>query len=306
MMTATATPMMTATATPTATSVAFRPRSPLLAPFVRSIGFDVSDAAPARLERSVPSGDVSLMVNLHEDEFRTYHGPERTAVHRVGGAMLAGPRTEATVIDTAEQRHIVTVSFTPGGAAPFFGVPVSEARDRLVDLGELWGRDGAVLRERLLAAPTQRHATQIIEAVLLERVATAPAGDPANDPAAAGAVAFAVAAFERGASVSEVAAGLGLSAKRFARVFRDRTGLTPKRFSRVRRLQRLLRAVHGRGTVNWAEVAAAHGYFDQAHLINDFRAITGLTPAAYLAAAGAAPNHVPLPRVPQPRGPCGL
>jgi AraC-like DNA-binding protein len=103
--------------------------------------------------------------------------------------------------------------------------------------------------------------------------------------------------------VSEVAAGLGLAPKRFARLFRDRIGLTPKRFSRVRRLQRLLSEVHGRGTVNWAEMAAAHGYFDQAHLINDFRAITGLTPAAYLAAAGPAPNHVPLPRVPPPHVP---
>jgi AraC-like DNA-binding protein len=98
-----------------------------------------------------------------------------------------------------------------------------------------------------------------------------------------------------------VAADLGLLPKRFARLFHDRTGLTPKRFSRMHRLQRLLGAVHGRGTVNWAEVAAAHGYFDQAHLINDFRVITGLTPAAYLAAAGDAPNHIPLPHVPPPR-----
>ncbi|HEU5160979.1 MAG TPA: helix-turn-helix domain-containing protein [Streptosporangiaceae bacterium] len=286
-----------------AVSLAFRPRSPLLAPYVRSIGFDMGPELPTRHERIVPSGGVSLMINLHEDEFRVYHGPEHAAVHRVGGAMLAGPRTRAIVIDTAEQRCVVTVSFTTGGAAPFFAEPLTEARDLLVDLTDLWGRHGAALRERLLAAPTPPQAARLIEAALVERAATAPAaqaGDP--DDATAAAVARAAAAFDRGASVSEVAGHLGLLPKRFTRMFAERTGLTPKRFSRLRRLQRLLGDVHDRvpaqGAVNWAEIAAAHGYFDQAHLINDFRAITGITPAAYLAAVGDAPNHVPVARGP--------
>jgi AraC-like DNA-binding protein len=274
-------------------SIVIRPRSPALAPFVRSIAYDAGHelaVPPVRLERSLPSGEVSLMVNLHEDEFRTYHGPGHTTVRRVGGAMLAGPRAEHTVIDTAEQRRVVTVSFTPGGAAPFFAAPLAENRDQLVDLRDLWGGDGAVLRERLLTAASPVVALRFVEAVLLDHLAGPPAPDPA--------VVFAVRAFERGASVSEVTARLGLLPKRFVHRFRAHIGLTPKRFSRVSRLQRLLRGVHGSGAgaVDWAQVAVDHGYFDQAHLINDFRSMTGITPAAYLAAGGGAPNHVPLAR----------
>ena len=73
----------------------------------------------------LPSGDISLMVNLHEDEFRTYDDQGR--VRRVRGAMLAGPRAGHTVIDTAEQRCMVAVSFTPGGASALFAMPLSEA-----------------------------------------------------------------------------------------------------------------------------------------------------------------------------------
>lgn len=87
---------------------------------------------------------------------------------------------------------------------------------------------------------------------------------------------------------------LGLLPKRFVRRFRDQVGLTPKRFSRVRRLQRVLRAVEQSGEVNWAETAAAHGYCDQAHLINDFRELTGITPTAYRARSAQEWNHVPL------------
>src|SRR5918999_286047 len=162
-----------------AMSMVIRPRSAALAPFVRSLAYDDGPELPPRRERILPGGGVSLMVNLHEDEFRTYHGPGHATVRRVAGAMLAGPRAEHTVIDTAEQRRIVTVSFTPAGAAQFFAVPLAETRDQLVELRDLWGGDGAVLRERLLTAASPVVALRFVEAVLLDHLAGPPAPDPA-------------------------------------------------------------------------------------------------------------------------------
>jgi AraC-like DNA-binding protein len=95
-------------------------------------------------------------------------------------------------------------------------------------------------------------------------------------------------------SVSEVTAGLGLLPKSFVRRFRAQVGLAPKRFSRVRRLQRVLRSIRDADTVEWADVAAQHGYADQAHLIHDFRALTGLAPSAYRPRSADALNHVPV------------
>ena len=46
--------------------------------------------------------------------------------------------------------------------------------------------------------------------------------------------------------------------------------------------------------VDWAEVAAEHGYADQAHLIHDFRSLTGITPSAYRPRSVAERNHVPV------------
>ena len=147
------------------------------------------------------------------------------------------------MIDTEEQRSLVHVNFRLGGAAAFFALPLEETRDELVDLGELWGRDGAVLRERLLeAAPAER--LDVVERVLLDRLQPAHEPDPA--------VAVAVRALERGYRVSDVTARLDVLPKRFVRRFRARIGLTPKRFARVRRLQRVLGAVVGNGRVEWA------------------------------------------------------
>jgi AraC-like DNA-binding protein len=95
--------------------------------------------------------------------------------------------------------------------------------------------------------------------------------------------------------VSDVADEVGLSARRFIELFKDEVGLAPKLFCRVRRFQRAVRLVHGRTDVDWADVALDCGYFDQAHLIHEFREFSGLSPTAYLRVRSSHLNHVPLP-----------
>jgi len=229
---------------------------------------------------------MSLLVNLFEDELRTYHGPDSATVRRTHGAVLLGPRRREQVIDTEEQRCLVEVNFELGGAWPFFPVPASAARDEMVELDELWGRDGVLLRERLLEAERPEEMLRVVEESLLDHVS----GQLEPDPA----IAFAVAAFERGRRVADVTSHLGVLPKRFVRRFRERVGLAPKEYSRVRRLQRVLRAVGRDGEPSWAGLAAEHGYCDQSHLIQDFRELTGITPTAYRARSAGAHNHVPM------------
>jgi len=263
-------------------SVVVSPRSPVLRRLVRSLAVYEGALPPGR-ERVLPSAETSLMVNLHEDAFRTY---DNGTLRRTHGAALAGPRTRPTVIDTEEQRLILEVGFRFGGAAAFLPLELCETRDELVELDELWGREGAVLRERLLEAATVEEKFAIVEAALLGRLRGSPEPEPA--------VAFAAAAFERGLPVSDVTSHVGMLPKRFVRRFRRGVGLTPKRFSRVRRLQRVLRTVGSTTEVDWAEVAFEHGFYDQSHLIHDFREHAEMTPAAYRPRSAAEWNHVPV------------
>ena len=259
-----------------------------LAPFVAQLWhFEDPDSSLVHTrERIMPDGAMQLLVNLHEDELRSYHG-ESLELRRTGGAALCGPYTGHFAIDTAEQRAIMGVSFHPGGAAPFFAAPADAVSGLDVEVDQLWGRDGATLRERLLEQPTPAARLRTLEAVLLARVVRPLAPDPA--------ISLAISALERDVPVAAVAERLGYSARRLISGFGAQVGLTPKRFARVRRFQRVLRAITGGPPTPWVELALACGYFDQAHFIHDFRAFSGLHPTAYAPRDASGHNHVVLP-----------
>ena len=196
-----------------------------LAPFVAGIYYLQSDAASNALaiERILPSGSVHLLVNLHEDEIRTYHGDDCATVRRSRAAVLEGPASRARLIDTDAQRCLVSVDFTLGGAAAFFGMPLDEARDELVELDQLWGSDGANLRERLLDAASPAAKLHVMESILLGRLRSRSERD--------GALRCAAPLLARGVPVSEVASRVGLLPRTLVRRFRASVGLTPKRYS---------------------------------------------------------------------------
>lgn len=255
-----------------------------LAPFVDWFGWFEADLPPAR-ETSVPTGLCSLMVNLAEDELRWYDDAGR--VHRRSGIGVSAARPGPVTIDTAEQRRIVCVAFRPGGAYPFLPAPPGALDEPVVDLVDLWGRAAVDLRERMLAAPTPHAALLTLQNELAVRAARPLEVDHA--------VVAAAAAIGRGAGVAEVIETGGQR-----RRFTAQVGLAPKRYGRVRRLQRLLDDVKGRPDVDWSRAAADTGYFDQAHMVNEFRALTGVTPGGYRPRSPGERNHVPTER-PAPR-----
>ena len=90
-----------------------------------------------------------------------------------------------------------------------------------------------------------------------------------------------------------VASGLGVSERHLRRVFHETVGVSPKAFAKLTRFHRALRAARDDAHAGWASIAAAAGYYDQAHLIAEFRAIAGATPRALLDELRTAPSIDP-------------
>ena len=249
-----------------------------------------SDTPPHRRERILPSGTVQLVINLSDDEIRIYDASDPTLPRRYSGAAVSGPYSNFFVIDPLVHASIIGVYFRPGRAVPVLGGPVSDLADAHVDLESVWGRTAAELRERLCtaAAPAKRFA--VLEEVLLRRLRQARPWH--------GAIPVALDAFEQAdaaVKVRDLAWQVGLSQRRFIQLFTAEVGLTPKLYGRVRRFQRARELVRMATEPDWAGVAAACGFFDQSHLIRDFKEFSGLSPATYL---NQRTKHVLLNQVP--------
>jgi AraC-like DNA-binding protein len=265
-----------------------RQPAPPLDLFVESVWLCKNDPRPRALERILPSGGAQLIVNLTEDETRAYSDSRCGLVcRRSPGSILTGVTTRFQVIDTDEQAYVAGVAFRPGGTVPFVAGSAYELRDTEVPLEALWGPARTRrLREQLLTTVHPDSALDILERALLESWR-----DRSTHPL----VAFALADLHLRPSVArigQIANAVGLSRKRFSERFKTEVGVTPKRYCRLLRFQRALAKAHGGGSVDWKDLALACGYFDQAHLIHEFREFSGLTPTAYSVGRTLFQNHV--------------
>jgi AraC-like DNA-binding protein len=267
-------------------SAVHTPAAPLSA-FVANL-WSLSDAPSHAKERIVPSGTLELVINLHEDEFRIYDSAESSKFQRFSGAIVSGAYDRFFVIDTAEHASVVGVHFKPSGAWPFVELPPGELARTHVDLETLWGKAARELREMLCAAHTPARRFQILETALLARL---------NRPLKRHtAVHGALAALGRGTAVRDVVDQVGLSHRRFIEVFSAEVGITPKLFGRIQRFQRAAAIARDQASPDWCHVAAECGYFDQSHLIRDFIAFSGFSPAEFLrhSLPIVKENHLPL------------
>jgi AraC-like DNA-binding protein len=106
------------------------------------------------------------------------------------------------------------------------------------------------------------------------------------------AVPFALDELRTSSCIRRIVQASGYSHRTLISVFRRAVGLTPKQYSRVLRLQRVLEIISTAGTPSLADIALDAGFTDQAHFSREFRPFAGVTPAAYRRALPGAPHHL--------------
>lgn len=261
--------------------------SAALAPYVDAIWFVSRDALPHSRERGLPTGRVDIVIPLLQDSVVRFDSVDSAQAQHLRGAVVSGAHDRFLVRGLGGPSSVIGVHFKPGGAAAFLGTRLGELRNRSVLLDEVWGPMARDLRERLQSARDLPRKFMILEAVLLARLRSAAPADAM--------VAAALRALARDPSAARIAAVQGASncpAQQFIRRFEALVGLTPKRYARVLRFNALLPQLVRVGPRDWAEVAFEAGYYDQSHLIYEFKRLAGMTPTAYRPVQDDQPTHV--------------
>jgi AraC-like DNA-binding protein len=204
---------------------------------------------------------------------------ERMTEHPLG---FVGGLSEAHAVSQATgDVQCIQVMLTPLGAHRLLGgLPMHALANRTVGLDALLGAEGERLASRLHDAPGWEARFGIVDGWMAERVGRADA-PPAGVAHAWRRLGESDGRMEMGALAREI----GCSRKYLAARFREHVGLAPKAVARVLRFERATRLLGRAGAdVRWSALALACGYYDQAHLIRDFRQFSGQTPGAYLRA----------------------
>ncbi len=257
--------------------VASRPIPAILRPHVVKLVGYVETSARALPRREFPGPRLPVIVEFGPPV--SVIGQRDDGPRRYPGGFVAGLHDRHALVTHDGEQRGVQFDLTPGGAARLFGLPPGELSRAVVPLCDLvpW-RD---LPERLAECGDWAARLDLLEERLVARLA---------DAEAPGWVEWATGRIEAsggGVSIGGLADELGYSARHVERVFGQAVGLSPKTYARVVRFGRLFEALRSGEATPWVELAAAHGYSDQAHLAREVRAMTGLTPTAARATLGA-------------------
>ncbi|WP_020591369.1 AraC family transcriptional regulator [Kiloniella laminariae] len=244
-------------------------------------------------ERGQPLVDQVEVANLifpliisFGDPFNIALG-QRPATSDHWGSFAAGLYAGPVFINSNGQARCIQINFTAAGAKGFFGLPLSELADRMVTLEELGDQEILTLRQRLFNSQDWNERFVLVEHFVLQRLQQAA---PERNLAQ---VAYGEILKQSGnLRISALAQKLDCSRKHLARCFRIEFGLSPKTVTRVVRFKHALdlagipRARPERDPVtapDWADIAFASGYADQAHFCREFADLSGSTPSGWLA-----------------------
>jgi AraC-like DNA-binding protein len=172
---------------------------------------------------------------------------------------------------------VVVVRLKPEAASRIIGVSLRELTDAGVRMRDLFGAGPvSLLEEQLSEAGNSLERVQWVEEFLVPRL---------RAPDLSAAMRFAAQALRADPTLSTrlLAARLDISERHLSRSFRAIFGTSPKQFARIARISRILHARWYGGA--WTDIAHSLGFFDQAHMINDFKSMVGMSPSQFYDAA---------------------
>lgn len=260
--------------------------------FVERLIYFEGVSVPHRLDRFLPDGNTELVIDLAERPQHIYDNETLQEVQTCRNAWGSGVRTRPITIPSGNGSRMMIVAFKKGRAFPFYPFPISDLTDTVAEAALIFGRKFYHLREQLLALRSIKHMFLLIEDFLLRQ-----AGDKICEDGAAKCIAYAISSIIQKPTLKrlhQLSDEIGYSQKHFIELFRQQVGVSPKQYLKIMRFQKVISAIEYRSSTSWSDIAVENGYYDQAHLIHDFKQFSGFTPNEYLKKKTATRNYIPV------------
>ena len=188
-------------------------------------------------------------------------------------SVMLGPQFSRVNIKVHRQLRAIRVDFVPGGMYRIFGIPMLELFDKGFDVQDLLGPEIGIINNYLQNITDLDEGKNIVEKFLLKRLQNAKTKLPFDS-------AMQLLLHLHGKlSVEETASLSCLSIKQFERTCKDRIGMNPKMYARILKFSKAYRLRENFPEMSWTAIGYESGYYDQMHLIRDFKVFAGVNPS---------------------------
>ncbi|MBD1392159.1 helix-turn-helix domain-containing protein [Mucilaginibacter glaciei] len=186
-------------------------------------------------------------------------------------SVIIGPQVTRVNVAMGMHHVIVSVAFMPGGMHRLLKIPMHELYDEPFDASLLLGREIADVNEQLKEAQTPLEMKNVVERFFMRKLTYSPLKPWEH--------AMKAQLQMPGKLTIESAASLAcLSLRQYERRAKEVMGYSPKVFSRLIRFSKAYRLKESQPLLSWTNIAHACGYYDQMHLIKDFKEFAGALP----------------------------
>ncbi|WP_416308591.1 helix-turn-helix domain-containing protein [Neptunicella sp. SCSIO 80796] len=238
----------------------------MLKPYVQSY-WHIYGKVPSTTEYLHPEGGSGLIFNFGSPFI---YNQQRVTTD----CIVMGPNTRTTSLTLSGYIDAVGLRFYPGTSYHFFTLPLNEIPGLPVHPDEL-SINLSIQPIVDSAESTIEQRLNAIESLLMQRLSINPELDKRIQPATTW-----LNLHRTPQSIIHLAEHLNVSARQLERLFKQWVGMTPKQFSRIKRVDYARQSLK-QFDLSLTDTAYQAGYFDQAHFNHEFKQVVGLTPGQY-------------------------
>jgi AraC-like DNA-binding protein len=234
----------------------------------------VKGSLPIPNLKELPDGGVNLVIELNDKTVNTIYLEEsRQKKHEVKRAWISGLQKQAILYKNNTDSTIISIRFTTGGFFCLTKIPITAVDHVGIEAEALLGSSFGHLYQRIINASSYSEMFALIEKYFLDY--------RMDHNTEHEIVRFIDQNIDK--PIDWLVHKSGYSQKHVIHLLKKHTGFSPKYLQRLYRFQLVVKEFQNqKSKIDWFSVVHRYGYYDQAHLINDFSHFAGISPTEYI------------------------
>jgi len=233
------------------------------------IDADFGNIPVNRVGNFMPSPDQAMFINLYT-KFKARKSDEVNFDTRTSCTII-GPQVTPFKLLVQESHIAVSIIFQPGGLNRLLGIPMTEIFDNGFCGTEVIGMEINELVDQCHHLHTLDELENLVQNYFLSKLGSLKEQLPID-------LALQYLLVNYNADIGQIASRACLSIRTFERKCNERLGMPAKMFARIARFHKAYKILEDQQNTVWADLAYGAGYYDQTHLIKDFKEFAKFTP----------------------------